>query len=103
MAYRWLLMHLAWTSMVLLPVLAQGAESTPALGPITPPASRGADGSPLEAVLPVFEDYAERARTTWGTPGMAITVVHRDKAKSTSMAKRARSIPSGRLMARSAT
>ena len=30
-------------------------------------------------VLPAFEDYAERARTMWGTPGMAIAVVHRDQ------------------------
>ena len=79
MTYRWLLVHLVWTSMALLPVLAQAAESTPAPGPITPPASRGADGAPLDAVLPAFEDYAERARTMWGTPGMAIAVVHRSQ------------------------
>jgi CubicO group peptidase (beta-lactamase class C family) len=79
MAYRWLLVHFVWTSMALLPVLAQAGESTPAPGPNTSPASRGVDGAPLDAVLPAFEDYAERARTTWGTPGMAIAVVHRDQ------------------------
>src|SRR5262245_66651535 len=83
MAYRWLLVHLVWTSMAMLPVLAQAAESTPAPGPITPPASRGADGALLDAVLPAFEDYAERARTTWGTPSMAIAVVHRDQGAYT--------------------
>jgi CubicO group peptidase (beta-lactamase class C family) len=79
MAYRWLLVHLVWTSMALLPVMAHAAESTPAPGPITPPASRRVDSAPLDAVLPAFEDYAERARATWGTPGMAIAVVHRDQ------------------------
>jgi CubicO group peptidase (beta-lactamase class C family) len=79
MAYQWPLVHLVWTLMALLPVLAQAAESTPAPGLITPPASRGADGAPLDAVLPAFEDYAERARTMWGTPGMAIAVVHRNQ------------------------
>jgi CubicO group peptidase (beta-lactamase class C family) len=79
MAYQWLLVHLVWTSMALLPVLAQAAESTPAPGLITPPASREADGAPLDAVLPAFEDYAEHARTMWGTPGMAIAVVHRNQ------------------------
>jgi CubicO group peptidase (beta-lactamase class C family) len=79
MAYRWLWVPLVWTSMALLPVLAHAAASTPAPGLITPPASRGADGAPLDAVLPAFEDYAERARTLWGTPGMAIAVVHRNQ------------------------
>ena len=79
MAYRWLLVHLVWTSMALLPALAQAAVSTPAPGPLTPPTYRGADGAPFDAVLPAFGDYAERARATWGTPGMAIAVVHRDQ------------------------
>jgi CubicO group peptidase (beta-lactamase class C family) len=79
MVYRWLLVHLVWTSMALLPVLAQAGESTSAPGPNTSPASRGVDGAPLDAVLPAFEDYAEHARITWGTPGMAIAVVHRDQ------------------------
>jgi CubicO group peptidase (beta-lactamase class C family) len=79
MAYRWLLVYLVWTSMTLLPVLAQAAESTPVPGPITPLASRGTNGTPLDELLPAFADYAERARTTWGTPGMAIAVVHRDQ------------------------
>ena len=79
MAYRWLLVHLVWASMALLPVLAQAAEPTPAPAPITSPTSRGTDGAPLDAVLSAFEDYAEHARATWGTPGMAIAVVHRDQ------------------------
>ena len=57
----------------------QASESKPVPEPITPPLSRGIDGAPLETVLPAFEDYAERARTTWGTPGMAIAVVHQDQ------------------------
>ena len=65
--------------MALLPVLAHAAESTPAPGPITPPTARGTDGAPLDAVLSAFEDDAERARTTWGTPGMALAGVPRDQ------------------------
>ena len=83
MAYRWLLVHLVWTSIALLPVLAQAAASTPAPGLITPPTSRGADGAPLDAVLLAFEDDAERAQTMWGAPGMAIAVVHRNQVVDT--------------------
>ena len=75
--------------------LALGAPRLDINGPATSPGtSRRVDASPwtdytpclsrgrwrpLDAVLPAFEDYAERARTMWGTPGMAIAVVHRDQ------------------------
>jgi CubicO group peptidase (beta-lactamase class C family) len=59
--------------------LAQAAEPAPATGRIATPAPRGPDAAQLTALLPTFEAYAEQARMMWGTPGMAIAIVHRDR------------------------
>jgi CubicO group peptidase (beta-lactamase class C family) len=78
MTYRWLLLFLFWASLSLFPVLAQAAEPAPATGRITTPAPHGLDAAQLAALLPTFEAYAEQAWMMWGTPGMAIAIVHQD-------------------------
>jgi CubicO group peptidase (beta-lactamase class C family) len=79
MTYLWLLLHIFWASLVLAPVLAQAAGPAPDAGRITIPAPRGPDAGQLATLLTTFEDYAEQARMAWGTPGMAIAIVHRDE------------------------
>jgi CubicO group peptidase (beta-lactamase class C family) len=79
MAYRWRLRYLCWASLVLAPVLAQAAGLAPDAGRITTSAPRGPDAAQLAALLTAFEAYAEQARVMWGTPGMAVAMVHEDK------------------------
>jgi CubicO group peptidase (beta-lactamase class C family) len=78
MTYRRLVQYLVWASWVLVPVLGQAAGAAPAADRVM--ASRsGPDAAQLAELLRTFETYAEQARLTWGTPGMAIAVVHRDQ------------------------
>jgi CubicO group peptidase (beta-lactamase class C family) len=79
MAYRWLLRCLGWASLVLAPVLVQATGPAPNAGRIATPALRGPDAAQFAALLATFETYAEQARMTWGTPGMAIAIVHQDQ------------------------
>ena len=78
MGCRRLLRSLCWGSLVLASVLAQAAGPAPDARHIATPGSRGPDAARLAALLPTFEAYAEQARKTWGTPGMAIAIVDRD-------------------------
>jgi CubicO group peptidase (beta-lactamase class C family) len=79
MTYLWLLLHLFWALLALAPVLAQAAGPAPDAGRITTPAPRRPDAGQLATLLTTFEDYAEQARMAWGTPGMAMAIVHRDE------------------------
>jgi Beta-lactamase/Domain of unknown function (DUF3471) len=80
MTTRWLFLHCFWVLSALAPILAQAAGPAPGTGGITTPGPRGPDAAKLAALLPAFEAYAEQARATWGTPGMAIAMVHQDRA-----------------------
>jgi CubicO group peptidase (beta-lactamase class C family) len=77
MAYPWLLLHLCWASLVLAPVLTQATGPAPDAGRIATPAPRRPDAAQLAPLLTAFEAYAEQARVQWGTPGMAVAIVHR--------------------------
>jgi CubicO group peptidase (beta-lactamase class C family) len=79
MTTRWLFLHCFWVLLALAPMLAQAAGPAPDAGRTTTPAPRGPDAAQLAALLPAFEAYAEQARATWGTPGMAIAIVHQDR------------------------
>jgi CubicO group peptidase (beta-lactamase class C family) len=80
MMYRRLLFRLLWSSLTILSVLAQAATPAPSPGgPTTPSAPQGPQAAQLTALLPAFEAYAAQARIAWGTPGMAIAIVHQDQ------------------------
>jgi CubicO group peptidase (beta-lactamase class C family) len=79
MTTRWLFLHYSWLLLALAPILAQAAGPAPGPGGITAPAPRGPDAAQLAALLPAFEAYAEQAQAVWGTPGMAIAMVHQDR------------------------
>src|SRR5215510_9631018 len=79
MTTRWFFLHCLWVLLVLAPILGQAAGPAPDAGRTTTPASRGPGAAQLSALLPEFEAYAEQSRATWGTPGMAIAIVHQDR------------------------
>src|SRR5262249_54815350 len=79
MTIRWLFLHYFWLLLALAPILAQAAGPAPGTGETTTPGPRGPDAARLAALLPAFEAYAEQARGTWGTAGMAIAMVHQDR------------------------
>ena len=79
MTTRWLFLHCFWVLLPLAPMLAQAAGPAPGPGGITTPGLRGPDATPLAALLPEFEAYAEQARAAWGTAGLATPMVHQDK------------------------
>jgi CubicO group peptidase (beta-lactamase class C family) len=73
------LRYLGWISLLLAPALAQAIGPAPNVGRIAPLALRGPDAAQVAALLATFEAYGEQARMTWGTPGMAIAIVHQDQ------------------------
>jgi CubicO group peptidase (beta-lactamase class C family) len=79
MAYRWSLLYPCAAWLILAPALALAGAPAPKVGPAPTPAQRGPDAAQLAELLSTFEAYAEQALMTWGTPGMAIAVVHRDQ------------------------
>jgi CubicO group peptidase (beta-lactamase class C family) len=78
MTTRWFFLHGFWLLLALAAIPAQAAGPSPDGGRIAIPAPQGPDAAQLAALLPAFEAYAEQARVTWGTPGMAIAMVHQD-------------------------
>jgi CubicO group peptidase (beta-lactamase class C family) len=79
MTTRWLLLYCFWVLWAMAPILAQAAGPAPGTEGITTPAPRGPNAAQRAALLPPFEAYAEQAQATWGTPGMAIAMVHQDR------------------------
>jgi CubicO group peptidase (beta-lactamase class C family) len=79
MAHHRFWLHFCWGALFLAPVLAQAAAPAPDAGRTATATRGGPDAAQLPALLTAFEAYAEQARVMWGTPGMAMAVVHQDK------------------------